>query len=626
MSTTIIILVAVVIIAICVIGYLLWKNNVKSQVSSEQVVKEKKYIRASSNELLIVTNSAGEMRILQGGSVEDTPENSYSKMPLSAISWEGVIRTMSSENIPVNVPISITAAVGNTDDARRKAISRFLSSQADGIRAYISSIAEGAVRKVMGGIAIADTIHSDNLRENSKTEIAKELEVAGLEILAFMISDITDDSDYIKSLSQKEISKVKTAAQSELMAQQKLDAIQAEKDRTELEVAKNNAELERLTAKQESDGKLREIRKSETIANAEAEREVQVKTAEIKSDQNTKIAYAQAKSERAKKEAQLKNDLELNKIQQDAHKEEETHRIKTNSEIEKERAKEQAEIYTAQKEAEAAIEKAEIKKAQEIQDATNAKILENQKAQAEQTLARTEADKQNAIAKEKAQQEISKEQAQTATAKAETEKIKGIALADAEGAVEKAKAAQQVEIAKAKEQALEAEINATTILQAKKEGEKKEIDAQAKKKINKINAESAAEKSGILAEAEANAIEKKAIATAKGKEADLLAEAKKIAAIEESGVKSVKALLDAGIDPDVIVRIRTIDQIKGVAESQSALLEQLKFSDVTILGDSKTVGDFIANTTNGISPALEKLRNLPLNKAVGELEEKNEDN
>ena len=227
---------------------------------------------------------------------------------------------------------------------------------------------------------------------------------------------------------------------------------------------------------------------------------------------------------------------------------------------------------------------------------------------------------------EVSQQEISKEQAQTATAKAETEKIKGIALADAEGAVEKAKAAQQVEIAKAKEQALEAEINATTILQAKKEGEKKEIDAQAKKKINKINAESAAEKSGILAEAEANAIEKKAIANAKGKEADLLAEAKKIAAIEESGVKSVKALLDAGIDPDVIVRIRTIDQIKGVAESQSALLEQLKFSDVTILGDSKTVGDFIANTTNGISPALEKLRNLPLNKAVGELEEKNEDN
>ena len=55
---------------------------------------------------------------------------------------------------------------------------------------------------------------------------------------------------------QREVGKIKTAAQFELMAQQKLDAIQSEKDKTELEVAQNEAELERIMARQDSDAKL----------------------------------------------------------------------------------------------------------------------------------------------------------------------------------------------------------------------------------------------------------------------------------------------------------------------------------------------------------------------------------
>lgn len=44
-------------------------------------------------------------------------------------------------------------------------------------------------------------------------------------------------------------------------------------------------------------------------------------------------------------------------------------------------------------------------------------------------------------------------------------------------------------------------------------------------------------------------------------------------------------------------------------------------SNVTILGDSKTVGDFITQTTAGVSPALDKLRSLPLTKAAKVIEE-----
>lgn len=87
-------------------------------------------------------------------------------------------------------------------------------------------------------------------------------------------------------------------------------------------------------------------------------------------------------------------------------------------------------------------------------------------------------------------------------------------------------------------------------------------------------------------------------------------------------MQSIKALIEAGLSPEIILQIRTVEQIKSAAEVQSGLLEKLNLSDVTILGDSKTVGDFITQTTTGISPALEKLRSLPLTKATEVIEDK----
>ena len=593
--------------------YWMWKRE--SKLSSQSVVteeKEKKYVKVDSSHLLVVTSlESGVTRMIQGGVIEETPGVSYSIMPLSAISWNGVIRAMSSENVSVNIPVTITASVGNTENLRQLAVSKFLSSGENGIRAFLGSISESSVRSIMTGMAISDVLHSDDLRVKAQEKIESGLSAAGLEVLAFSISDLSDDADYIKSLSQREVGKIKTAAQSELMAQQKLDAIQAEKDKTELEVAQNEAELERRMARQDSDAKLREIKKQEAIADAEADREVQVKTAEIRADQNRKIAYAQSGTDQAREEAKIKKDFAISKAKTEATKAQEELEIKSNAELEKSR-----------KIAEIEIEMAELEKSKKIQEAKDAQILAAQKAQAELVLSRTQASKDNALAQEAANQEINEAKKTTELAAVEFNAEISKAKAEKDAELEKLKELQKVEIAKASEKAKEAEINATTILETKKKNEKAELEAKAKKSISKINAEAAAEKSTILAEAEAISIEKKALAQAHGKEADLLAEASKIKALEEIGVESIKSLIEAGLSPEIILQIRTVEQIKSAAEVQSGLLEKLNLSDVTILGDSKTVGDFITQTTTGISPALEKLRSLPLTKATEVIEDK----
>ena len=363
MEITIISLVVLLVIlgGVC---WFLWKRS-KNLPVVETKKEEKKYVKTDSSNLLVVTDDLGEPLLLQGGVFEETPGYSYSVMPLSAITWDGVVRVMSSENVFVNIPVSLTASVGSTNDSRKAAVSKFLSSGRDGIKAFLGSVAESSIKSSLVDSKISDLLHSDDLREKSMEIIKSNLSVVGLEILAFSISELSDDADYIKSLSQKEIGKIKTAAQSELIAQQKLDAIQAEKDKTELEVAKNEAELERRTARQDSDAKLREIRKQEAIADADAEREIQVKTAEIRADQNRKIAYSQAATEQTKEEAKIKKDLAISKARLEATKSQETLEIQSSLEIEKSR-----------KQAEIEVSKAELEKERQLQEIKNNNFLE----------------------------------------------------------------------------------------------------------------------------------------------------------------------------------------------------------------------------------------------------------
>ena len=230
MEITIISLVVLLVIlgGVC---WFLWKRS-KNLPTVETKKEEKKYVKTDSSNLLVVTDDLGEPLLLQGGVFEETPGYSYSVMPLSAITWDGVVRVMSSENVFVNIPVSLTASVGSTNDSRKAAVSKFLSSGRDGIKAFLGSVAESSIKSSLVDSKISDLLHSDDLREKSMEIIKSNLSVVGLEILAFSISELSDDADYIKSLSQKEIGKIKTAAQSELIAQQKLDASQAEKDKT----------------------------------------------------------------------------------------------------------------------------------------------------------------------------------------------------------------------------------------------------------------------------------------------------------------------------------------------------------------------------------------------------------
>lgn len=316
-----------------------------------------------------------------------------------------------SLGVPINAEGYAIIKVKNSEDAVLTAMQMFYCNNEERTKEKISDQAQelcrGKLREIVSAMTVEE-IYDDRakLSQSVIEVVSTALDSIGLELKSFTINDITDNDEYIESLGKAQIAKVKAEA---AIAQ-----------------AEANKEQSIKTAEANRIGEQAKIEAEAQIA--EAEKEKQIKILGFKREQDTRKAESDAAYQ----------------IQENVTRKEVTNTEMDASIVEKQRAREVAEaevqiqIATEQRSIELAQKQAERKEAELM--ATVVKPAEASRQEAE---IKAEAVKIQAIKKAEADAEAKKLDAQ-----AEAERIKQQGLADAE--IERARGLAEAEVIKQK--------------------------------------------------------------------------------------------------------------------------------------------------------------------------------
>lgn len=380
---------------------------------------------------------------------------------------------LSSQNIRVDVPTTITVAISTNPEIMQNAAERLLGMDTESTENLITDIVYGQMRLIIAEMTI-EKLNSDRdeFLDKARKNIDNELNKLGLYLLNINISDIRDEAGYIMNLGKEAESKALNEAQANIEEQEKLGAIKIAVQQKEKETA------------------VAETKKEKEVALALTDKEKQIGVAQADRDRAAAIAKTLADKESAI--ARSKAELEVNKAEAERMEE-----------VGKNKAEADKQAAIAIQDSEAQIKKAEAEK--------NASIGYNN-----------------------AQKEVAVSVSELQIIKAQSEKKAGEEKVKSEAAVKTAKELADKEVEEAKAKKVQAALKAEKIVPA--ETQKEEAILQADAEAGKIKRRAEAEAAAHLAkaEAEAKAIQMKLEAEAEGKKKSLMAEADGFKAMVEA--------------------------------------------------------------------------------------------
>ena len=278
---------------------------------------------------------------------------------------------VTSQGIKVAVQGVATYKIGRDVESIRNAAERFLDVRDEQLDSIVRNVLEGSLRSIVGTLTIEELIMDrQKLLQQVQDSAKGDLATSGLQIDAFTIQSIGDESGYIELLGQQKLAVVERDARvAKAGADQQAAVREAEAQQVKInaqrDVELRRAEVETLTAaaqarasqsgplaqaeaQQEVTRRQTELadleaarREKELLAStvrpAEADAEAVVRRAE--GDKQARIAAAQAEAERAKLAGQAEANVTLFKgeaqakvIQLNAQAEAERTRLEGNAE------------------------------------------------------------------------------------------------------------------------------------------------------------------------------------------------------------------------------------------------------------------------------------------------------
>jgi flotillin len=248
---------------------------------------------------------------------------------------------VTSQGIKVAVQGVATFKIGRDVESIRNAAERFLDSKDEQVDSIVKNVLEGSLRSIVGTLTIEELIMDrQKLLQQVQDSAKGDLATSGLQIDAFTIQSINDESGYVDLLGQQKLAIVERDARvAKAGADQEAAVREAEAQQIKInaarDVALREAEVQTLTAaaqaragqsgplaqaeaQQEVTRRQTELADLEagrkekellasTVRPAEAEAEAVVRRAD--GDRQAKIAAAQAEAERAKLAGQAEADV-----------------------------------------------------------------------------------------------------------------------------------------------------------------------------------------------------------------------------------------------------------------------------------------------------------------------------
>jgi len=449
---------AVVAVALIIMVIMSWWKKVPQDKAGVVTGIKKKVITGGGGIVIPVINRIDYIS-LSASSLEITTEDS-----------------MSSQKVPINVVSTVVLKVKNDTTSILKAIERFngrdIKEVKNNMEVIARQILEGKLREVVSTLSVEELYSNREKFANSVQEAAAtELSTMGLEIMSFTIKDVTDENGYIKSLGVKQIAEKKKEA----------DIAQAEAER-ERQIKVSEAHRDGEQAKLANEAEISSANKEKLIKEQAYQKEIQTSKAQ------TDVAYDIQKNITQKEIIQTEMDAEL--LRQERQKD-------------IEQAAVQVEISKEVKNRELAERQAETAKA-----ALQTTVVQPAIAEREKQAQIADSNKYKQIADAEAEAETLKKKAD---AEAEATRMRGLANAETDAIAQTKRAEAEAAAIKLK---AEAEAQAT---KAKQLAEAEGIRARQLAEAEGIRARKLAEAEGIKAAllAEAEGMEKKAEAYSK---------------------------------------------------------------------------------------------------------------
>ena len=161
----------------------------------------------------------GQPKVITGGGTIVIPVfQRMDTITLENIMFPVEIRqTKTKLGVPINADGIVVLKVKNTNETILAAVQQFNCAREEDtvmmIRTQASEVCKGKLREIVSSMSVEDIYDNRESFAAKVQEVAgKELEEMGLELKSFTINDITDEEGYIEALGKEQIAKVKSEA------------------------------------------------------------------------------------------------------------------------------------------------------------------------------------------------------------------------------------------------------------------------------------------------------------------------------------------------------------------------------------------------------------------------------
>lgn len=269
-----------------------------------------RYKRCPSDKILVVygkTGSDSAAKCYAGGATFVWPViQDYKYMDLTPLSIDvNLVDALSKQNIRVSVPAQFTVGISNKPNLMIAAAERLLGLKRDDIASLAHDIIMGQMRLVIANMDIEElNTDRDKFVDSVFTNIGIELHKIGLELINVNVTDILDESGYIKALGQEAAAKAINEAKVKVALEERVGSIgQAEaKQEERIKVANANSKAEIGEAEAVAAAVQGTNSASIKVANSNALKDIEVAEAGRKATAAQKVASAKALEEAYKAE------------------------------------------------------------------------------------------------------------------------------------------------------------------------------------------------------------------------------------------------------------------------------------------------------------------------------------
>lgn len=176
-----------------------------------------RYRRCKPNQVLVVYGKTGgekkSAKLYHGGAAFVLPIiQSYDILSMEPMQIDcRLTGALSSQNIRVDVPTTITVAISTNPEIMQNAAERLLGMDTESTENLITDIVYGQMRLIIAEMTI-EKLNSDRdeFLDKARKNIDNELNKLGLYLLNINISDIRDEAGYIMNLGKEAESKKKS--------------------------------------------------------------------------------------------------------------------------------------------------------------------------------------------------------------------------------------------------------------------------------------------------------------------------------------------------------------------------------------------------------------------------------